>query len=121
MESAQRPKPRAPSPSGSGSQRPKPRASSPSSGSQRTGSVVAAPTLAGKDLEVGNALPSQQKQQSIVININHRRLETFEQTAESLSRQEGGSQGDIPGSQSNLNVEEEVQQETVADAGRLCN
>lgn len=118
MESAQRPKPRAPSPSGSGSQRPKPRASSPSSGSQRTGSVVAAPTLAGKDLEVGNALPSQQKQQSIVININHRRLETFEQTAESLSRQEGGSQGDIPGSQSNLNVEEEVQQETVADAAK---
>eukprot|EP00250_Pteridium_aquilinum_P016394 c23084_g2_i3 orf=323-2116(+) len=119
MESAQRPKPRAPSPSGSGSQRPKPRASSPSgSGSQRTGSVAVAPVSVGKGSDVGKVPPPQQKQSSLIININHKRLESFEQTAESVSRQEPELQGDIPGSQSNLNVEEEVQQEIVADAAK---
>lgn len=112
MESAQRPRPRAPSPSASGSQLRKVRASSPSgSGSQKVGSVAAGPASADK------GPPAQQKQPSLVININHKRLESMEQTAESVSRQDPGSQ-DIPGSQSNLNAEEEVQQETVADAGK---
>ncbi|KAI5077677.1 hypothetical protein GOP47_0007501 [Adiantum capillus-veneris] len=112
MESAQRPKLRAPSPSASGSQRLKARVSSPSgSGSQKTESVAVAPSSTDK------APPAQQKQPSLVISINHRRLESMEQTAESVSRLEPGSQ-DVPGSQTNTNAEEEVQQEIVADAGK---
>ncbi|MCO5557780.1 hypothetical protein L7F22_011351 [Adiantum nelumboides] len=107
MESAQRPKPRAPSPSASGSQRLKARVSSPSG----TESVAVAPSSADK------APPAQQKQPSLVININHKRLESLEQTAESISRQEPVSQ-DVPGSQTLTNAEEEVQQDTVADAGK---
>ncbi|KAH7277578.1 hypothetical protein KP509_39G057500 [Ceratopteris richardii] len=110
MESAQRPKHRGTSPSASGSQLIKVRASSPScSGSQKVGSAAMAPVSAGK------APSTQEKQQqSLVINITSKRLESIEQTAESISRQEPGSQ-DILGSQSNLVVEEEVQQETIAD------
>ncbi|KAH7352683.1 hypothetical protein KP509_19G058400 [Ceratopteris richardii] len=108
MESAQRPEPRGPSPSSSGSQQIKLRTSSPSgSGSQK---IVSA-TVAVAPLSAGKAPSTQEEQHSLVINITRKRPESIEQTVESVSRQDPGSQ-DAAGSQSNLVAEEELQQES---------
>jgi hypothetical protein len=74
-----------------------------------------------KEVATGNlAMTSQQTRQSLSgpVGTSQKRQEPLEHTAESISRQELGSQGEVPGSQSMQQVDEEVQQPSFSDAGK---
>ena len=111
MESAQRPKPKAPSPSGSASQK------------NISITLRSMPLADAKEVATGSVvMPSQQTPQSLSgpAGASQKRHEPLEHTAESISRQELGSQGEVLGSQSMLQIDEEVQQQPFNDAGKEC-
>ena len=111
MESAQRPKPKAPSPSGSASQK------------NISITLRSMPLADAKEVATASVvMPSQQTPQSLSgpAGASQKRHEPLEHTAESISRQELGSQGEVLGSQSMVQVDEEVQQQPFNDAGKEC-